>query len=253
MFRILLEQIIRLKNPAFRFDNNISTAVIVLLFWQKASMKLRAQRLFLFGRKPAGLFLGRGVRFFNLKNIRWGRFVQLEDGVLLHALGSKPLEIGDNVRIGAHSRIVISTTFQRPGLGIRIGKNVGIGEFSYLGGAGGLVIGDDCIIGQYFSTHPENHVFSNKKQLIRLQNTQREGIEIGANCWIGSKVTLLDGISLGEGCVVAAGAVVTRSFDAGSVIGGVPARVLKMRYLPTQTPVRVPQNVFFQPEMVCFS
>ena len=51
----------------------------------------------------------------------------------------------------------------------------------------------------------------------------------GSNCWIGSKVTFLDGVKIGQGCVVAAGSVVTKSFPDFSVIGGVPAKMLKER------------------------
>ena len=49
------------------------------------------------------------------------------------------------------------------------------------GGAGGLEIGDDCIIGPYFSCHPENHLFPETDRLIRLQGTERKGIHIGIN------------------------------------------------------------------------
>jgi acetyltransferase-like isoleucine patch superfamily enzyme len=120
-----------------------------------------------------------------------------------------------------------STTLYDLGSHITIGNNVGIGEFAYLGGAGGLDIGDDCIVGQYFSCHPENHVFSDTSMPIRLQGITRKGIRIGKNCWIGAKVTILDGVTIGDNCVIAAGAVVTRQMPADSVIGGVPARVLK--------------------------
>jgi acetyltransferase-like isoleucine patch superfamily enzyme len=60
---------------------------------------------------------------------------------------------------------------------------------------------------------------------------------IGPNCWIGSKVTILDGVTIGEGCVIAAGSVVTKSFPDYSVIGGVPARVLRSRLPETKTSV----------------
>ena len=102
-----------------------------------------------------------------------------------------------------------------------------LGEFAYLGGAGGLEIGNDCVIGQYFSCHPENHQFEDSSKLIRLQGTTRKGIKIGNNCWIGAKVTILDGVTIGDNCVIAAGAVVTKSMPAGRLIGGVPAKVLK--------------------------
>ena len=67
-------------------------------------------------------------------------------------------------------------------------------------------------------------------QAIRLQGVKRTGIKIGKNCWIGAKVTILDGVTIGDGCIVAAGAVVNSSFPDNSVIGGVPARLLKQRF-----------------------
>lgn len=224
--KTLLEQLIRRRNPQFRFDSEISMPLLVALVLDKGTDRLRSLRLLLRGRKPKGMLLGRGVRFFCLFNIRWGSRVKIEDNVYFSGLGKGKLELGDNVGIGAYSRLVVSTSFNNLGNFIKIGNNVGLGEFAYLGGAGGLEIGDDCIIGQYLSCHPENHEFKAPDKLIRHQGVKREGIKIGPNCWIGAKVTLLDGVSIGEGSVVAAGAVVTRSMPAHSIIGGVPARVL---------------------------
>ena len=162
-----------------------------------------------------------------MANIKFGKWVQLEDQVYVGGLSKKPVVFGNNVRIGAFSRVIASTSFNNVGEFIRIGNNVGIGEYAYLGGGGGLTIGDDCIIGQYFSCHPENHNFNNSDELIRLQGVTRQGIQIGNNCWIGSKVTILDGVKIGKNCVIAAGAVVTQNMPSNTLIGGVPARILK--------------------------
>lgn len=149
--------------------------------------------------------LGSHVKFFNSSKIKFGKYLKLGDHVYISALGKEGVFFGNNVGIGAYSRVVVSTTFDNPGKYIKIGNNVGIGEFAYLGGGGGLEIGDDCIIGQYFSCHPENHVTHNLNMPIRYQGVSRKGIKIGQNCWIGSKVTILDGVSIGEGCMIAGG------------------------------------------------
>lgn len=227
MIKSLLTQLLRRKNPAFRFDEDVRSSFIRTILFANTLAWVRSWKLLLRGYFPRWLFLGRGVRLRNLENIRLSPWVRLEDGVHLDALGRGPIELGRHVRIGAYSRLIISTTLDNLGAFIRIGNNVGIGEFAYLGGAGGLEIGDNCIIGQYFSCHPENHNFSNPNKLIRLQGVTRKGIRIGKNCWIGSKVTILDGVTVGDNCIIAAGAVVTKSMPAGSVIGGVPARVLR--------------------------
>jgi UDP-3-O-[3-hydroxymyristoyl] glucosamine N-acyltransferase len=224
-----IEKIIRLKNPHFRLDESVTTAVILELSRTKFFALMRGFRLIFYFKKPQLLFFGNGVKLFNARNMRFGKWVQLEDYVYVSALGKRPIEFGNNVKIGAYSRVITSTSFNDVGAGIKIGDNVGLGEFSYLGGAGGLEIGEDCIIGQYLSCHPENHNFDDPSQLIRLQGTTRKGIKIGKNCWIGAKVTILDGVTIGDNCVIAAGAVVTKSMPADAIIGGVPARVLKMK------------------------
>ena len=102
-------------------------------------------------RKPQLLFFGKGVRLFYTRNIIFGKWVQLEEYVFVSALGKELISFGNNAKIGAYSRIITATSFNNIGEYIKIGNNVGIGEFAYLGGGSGLEIGDDCIIGQYFS------------------------------------------------------------------------------------------------------
>jgi acetyltransferase-like isoleucine patch superfamily enzyme len=155
--------------------------------------------------------------------------VRIQEHVTIDASGKNPMEIGNQVSIGRFSHLFTSFGLNDLGQYIKIGDNVGIGDNAHLGGAGGLEIGDDCIIGPYFSCHPENHNFDHPDQPIRLQGVSRKGISIGKNCWIGAKVTVLDGVTIGDNCVLAAGAVITRSFPDNCIIGGVPAKILKER------------------------
>ena len=225
----LFENVIRFRNPSFRFDSALSNIAIMQLLWLLGWSLLRALRLLIYFRNPKGAMFGSRVRFFNLPKIKWGKFLKLGKGVYISALGKKGVTLGNHVSIGDYSRIIVSTTLNHLGEFIKIGNNVGIGEFAYLGGAGGLEIGKDCIIGQYLSCHPENHNYSDLELPIRFQGVSRQGIKIGQNCWIGSKVTVLDGVKIGDGCIIAAGAVVTKSFPANSIIGGVPAKLIKKR------------------------
>lgn len=227
LMKTLLEHIIRARNPKFKFDPQLTSFALCQFILMQVMALVRGLKLLLFLKRPSAMLLGRQVRFFNLPQVTWGNFLKLGDHVYISALGKHGISFGNNVGIGAHSRIVLSTSLNQLGEFIKIGNNVGIGEFAYLGGAGGLEIGDDCIVGQYLSCHPENHRYDNPHELYRLQGVDRKGIRIGRNCWIGSKVTILDGVTIGDNCVIAAGSVVTKSIPANSVIGGVPARIIK--------------------------
>lgn len=227
--KAITAKIIRLRNPVFRLDDAVSSQMLISFSVNQFIALMRGCLLWFRGRNPRRMLRGSHVKFFYLNGIRWGRYLKLGDHVFISALGCGGISLGNNVGIGAFSRLIICTSLGNLGRSIRIGNNVGIGEYAYLGGAGGLEIGDDCIIGQYFSCHPENHIYSDLSTPIRLQGTTRKGISIGNNCWIGSKVTVLDGVTIGDGCVIAAGAVVASSFPSNVVIGGVPARIIKNR------------------------
>ena len=145
------------------------------------------------------------------------------------ALSSGGIILGNNVSIGKYTTIECSGTLKSLGLGLTVGNNVGLGTHGFWGCAGGIEVGDNTIFGNYVSLHSENHNYKNVEIPIRLQGINRKGIKIGDDCWIGAKVTILDGTVLGNGCVVAAGAVVRGIIPPYSIIGGVPAKIIKSR------------------------
>ncbi len=225
--KAIIQKIIQFRNPDFKFDPQISGSTLRDLMKEKLGEFLRG--LHFAGKGKGKLFIGRGVQLFDKKKIRFGKWNKIGSYVRISGLGKEGVLFGDNVSIGDFSRVICSTSFNHLGSFIKIGNNVGIGEYAYLGGAGGLEIGDDCIIGQYLSCHPENHNYEDADKLIRSQGVNRQGIKIGKNCWIGAKVTILDGVSIGDNCIIAAGAVVNKSFPDNVIIGGVPAKVLKQK------------------------
>lgn len=227
--KALLEYFVRKRNPNFTFSEAISSRILICFSLRTIVNLLRGLKLLVYLKNPKWATLGKSVRFHYSHKISIGKFLKTGNHVLFSALGINGIQIGNNVSIGSYSSLIASTTLNDIGEGIQIGDHVGIGEYAYLGGAGGLQIGDNCIVGQYFSCHPENHNYDNLSLEIRLQGTSRRGIIIGENCWIGSKVTILDGVQVGKGCVIAAGAVVAHSFPDHSVIGGVPAKLIKTR------------------------
>jgi acetyltransferase-like isoleucine patch superfamily enzyme len=225
----IIQKLIQLRNPNFKFDEALNSLALVQFIWIQIGYICRGLKVLFLLRKPKGMMLGKGVSFFNSSKIKWGKFLRLGNQVYVSALSKNGIHFGDNVSIGAFSRVIVCTSLNDIGDKIVIGSNVGIGEFAYLGGAGGLKIGDECIVGQYLSCHPENHNYEKTSIAIRHQGVSRKGIDIGKNCWIGSKVTILDGVKIGAGSIIAAGSIVTKSFNEKSIIGGVPAKLLKTR------------------------
>lgn len=230
MIKGLIEKAVRSsKNKDFRFDERIKTRTLLTFITTLTSQWLRGLKVVFKGRYFPLLFLGSNVKFIHLYNIDIGKSVVIGDGCLLDSLGIEKIRLGNGVRIGAYSRLITSMTLGNLGKGITFEDNVAIGEFSCIGGAGGVHIGEGSIIGGYLSTHPENHVYSDIHTPIRNQGVTRKGISIGKNCWLGAKVTILDGVDIGDNSIVAAGAVVTKSFGQNVIIGGVPAKILKQR------------------------
>lgn len=86
-------------------------------------------------------------------------------------------------------------------------------------------IGKDCLIAPQVGIYTAAHPLDAETRVSRLEFGKP--ITIGDNCWIGGHATILPGVTLGDNVVVAAGAVVTKSFGSNVVIGGNPARILK--------------------------
>jgi len=113
---------------------------------------------------------------------------------------------------------------------IKIGENCSLNPFCYLRGSSkGIVIGNNVRIGPRVSIIASNHKFNRLDKLIIGQGIEAYGIQIGNDIWIGANVTIVDGVKLSDGCIIAAGSVVTNSFEENSIIGGVPAKLLKKR------------------------
>jgi acetyltransferase-like isoleucine patch superfamily enzyme len=222
-----LEAMMRVRDPNFRVDPKLSGHALWAALRSRWIARLRSGRMLGHGRLPAGLMLGRDVQFFNPRDITWGRHNIVGDYSYVHALGPGSVVFGDGAGVGCFCRVVSSVQFNDVTGFIRLGRNSWIGDGSSVGGAGGLEIGDDTFTGQYVTFHPENHRFDDPHQLLRLQGVTRKGIKVGRNCWIGAKVTIMDGVTIGDHCVIAAGAVVTRDVPPDSVAAGVPAKVIR--------------------------
>ncbi len=136
-----------------------------------------------------------------------------------------PVSVGQ-IQIGAGSHLDSGTLLATFGGSILLGKRVYVGPYSVVYGHGGVVLGDNVIVSSHVSIMAMNHLFADLGVPIRDQGERHLGISIESDVWIGTGARILDGVTIGRGSVVGAGAVVTRSLPAFSVAVGVPAAVI---------------------------
>ncbi|HNB51108.1 MAG TPA: acyltransferase [Anaerolineales bacterium] len=225
-----IEAIIRrLKGDAsYTLDKDISIFDLLSLLLYRGSAVLRGVWMRPQLKKASGLlFLGKNVTLRHKQKISAGRSNIIEDFVYIDALSRHGVILGNNVTIAKFTTIQCTGVIQELGEGLEIGDNSAIGAYSFLGAQGGIKIGSNVIMGPKVGIHAENHNFQDRNIPIRLQKTSRKGIVIEDNCWIGASSTIVDGVHIHQGCVVAAGSVVTKDVPPHTLVAGVPARVLK--------------------------
>lgn len=167
-----------------------------------------------------------GVRLRFANHIRLGNRAYLDQGVYIHACPNG-VEIGPGTLV-MHGAILHVYNFRGiPHSGIRIGCDSLLGEYTVIRGQGGVTIGDRVYTSPLVQIVAVNHVFDDPQRPFVEQGITAEGIVIEDDVWIGSGAVITDGVRVGRGAVVAAGAVVTRDVPPHTVVGGVPARVIR--------------------------
>jgi acetyltransferase-like isoleucine patch superfamily enzyme len=218
---------------------------------QEYSAKIqRFQELFIttiLGDLPT-IVMGPQLRRFVYRNIfkSIGNEVFIQHGVEL--IGSSCIEIGNGVNIfkgvrldakgHKHNRIDIQnwvTIERNVDIGSMDNTSICIGENTYIApgvciaGQGDIHIGKNCMIAANSGIYANNHVFTDLSLPIKQQGTTRQGIIIEHDCWLGHGVTVLDGVKIGKGSIIGAGAVVSKNIPPYSIAVGVPAKVIKDR------------------------
>lgn len=228
MRNIFSKIISRIKGEQWQLDESISIGYLFHVVLIKTFMYFRGFLKFM-KIKPV-ILIGKRTKILCKNKIQLKGSLSIDKYCHIDAFSRSGIIFGRNVSIGKYTTIECSGTLKEIGKGLIVGDNVGLGTHGFFGCAGGVEIGNDTIFGNYVSMHSENHNYSDINIPIRLQGVNRIGIKIGSDCWIGAKVTILDGAHIGNGCIVAAGAVVTKgNYPENSIIGGVPAKIISSR------------------------
>ena len=202
------------------------TAVFAPLEWFPLSAGKCLRRLMyrpMFGRLGRFVSIQPGVAFVGGKQIHLDNHVQLSRSVCLRSMNHR-----SNIYLAESVSIDRGVDIKASYHDIEIGKHTYIGPYTCLSG-GSIKIGDNCLIASHSSIYANNHTFSDPNINIREQKSSFKGIVIEEDCWLGTGVRVVDGVTIGKGSVIGAGAVVTKSIPAYSVAVGVPAKVIASR------------------------
>ena len=157
-----------------------------------------------------------------------GRRLQIE-GRIPDIDGNGRIIIGNNVRIGEHCSWFIGHKVSEAATLI-IGNDVSIGHRGMISAAKGVTIGDRTMLAGHISIFDNpSHPMSPRRRFHHepFALDEAQPVVIGRNCWIGGNAYILGGVTIGDNSIVAAASVVTKSVPPNSLVGGVPARVLR--------------------------
>jgi acetyltransferase-like isoleucine patch superfamily enzyme len=145
---------------------------------------------------------------------------------------------------GRKNIIHASARFYHPDR-IKLGEYVYIGPHGYFDGKGGIEIGDGAVLAPRVVILSSSHDYKTETLLPFHEFDEHRPVTVGRGVWIGFAAMVVPGVTIGDGAVVAMGAVVTRDVPRGAVVGGNPARELARR--PEDVVIRlVEQDAYFR-------
>jgi len=164
-----------------------------------------------------------------------GRTITIGDNVEINALSRNGIQMGNNISIHRNTVIECTGVIRELGEGLIIGNNVGIAQNCFIQVRGTVRLGSNIMFGPNVSIFSENHGYQRTDITMLEQPTSRKGVVIEDDVWLGTRCVILDGVTIGKGSIIAAGAIVNISVPPYSVVAGVPAKVIKSRLPKPET------------------
>lgn len=185
---------------------------IVSLVWDRVSFYLYKKRYY------KSIFLNYG------ENIRWGKHsLRLTIPKSIRIANPHKISIGNDCEFDEY--VYLQSHHEE---GLFIGNGVRINAFTHIQAFSKVTIGDFVLVAPFSHINSGNHGIADHHSPIMHQGYHKSGIiKIGTGSWMGRNSHILGNVILGKNCVVAANAVVTKSFPDFSIVGGIPAKLLK--------------------------
>ncbi|MCB8820194.1 acyltransferase [Microvirga rosea] len=172
-------------------------------------------------------------------SLRWQAFVSLDTRIYYpfrvrigrgsRLIGRVTLIANGAIEIGRGVELYEGCFIQCQGGTVHIGDRSALGPYVIVYGGGDVLIGRTCSIATHTTIVSTTHEFGDPTQPIRNQGSTGKKVVISDDVWLGAHAVVLAGSHVGEGSIVAAGAVVRENVSAFAVVGGVPARLLRER------------------------
>jgi acetyltransferase-like isoleucine patch superfamily enzyme len=175
------------------------------------------------------LFARAGWRWETDGPVFFGRNLELEIGKKGTIRFGRWVWIGDGTKIRCHEGEVI------------IGPKTVIGQECTISAYKRVRIGEQCVIADRAMFIDFDHGAAEVERTIRAQGIYKRDVEVGSNVWIGYGACVLRGVRVGDNAIIGTNAVVTKDVPANAVVGGVPAKVIRMRDTPQE--LRWPEPV----------
>jgi acetyltransferase-like isoleucine patch superfamily enzyme len=168
------------------------------------------------------------LRLFTVAGWRWstdgllflGRALQIQIGKRGRVAFGRLVWIGDGTKIRCHEGEVV------------IGPKTVLGQECTISAYKRIRIGEQCVIADRAMFIDFDHGVTEVERPIRQQGIYKRDVVVGSNCWIGYGACILRGVRVGDNAIIGTNSVVTRDVPANAVVGGVPAKVIRMRDAP---------------------
>ena len=207
----------------FLWQGTVLTLLSPLPTVGAAVLRGRAYRTVLASAGP-GCFVEQNVRLLVPRRIYLGRRVMIGEGCFLDANTPQGrIELQDDVWLSRGSIIVAGESE------VSVGPVTYVGHRCLMYGHAGIRIGRDVLLANDVQLICGNHTFARRDVPIRAQPTEGKPIVVEDDVWLGASAIVLGGVTIGQGSVVGAGSVVTRSLPPYSIARGVPAQVVGVR------------------------
>ena len=189
--------------------------------------ELDAYKIFVLTYFPGKLGYRLRYHYYSKRFARCGKHVSFSPSCIIR--GEQNITIGDYVGFGLYNYLYAG--IEKDDVKIQIGNNVSFNSNVMLNAdiGGNIRIGDNVLIGPNVVLRTANHAFSRRDIFIKQQGHTAGPIHIGDDVWIAANVVIVADVTIGNGAIVAAGAVVTKNVDDYSIVAGVPARKIGNR------------------------